>query len=80
MGSIIWNCNIDTRNGKDVKADRYVVGWGRDRKHMLRFYPERLDQDKISSSEDQSLNNPNVWNEFKANIKAAAKGKGIGSG
>lgn len=47
---------------------------------MLRFYPERSDQDKISSSEDQSLNNPAVWAELKANIKAAAKGKGIGSG
>lgn len=72
----MWNCNIDTRNGKEIKPDRYVVGWGQDRKHMLRFYPESLSK---SNGADQSLNNPSVWAEFKANIKAAAKGRGIGS-
>jgi hypothetical protein len=76
LGSIIWNCNIDTRNGKDIKADKYIVGWGRDRNHVLRFHPERKDQ--VNGSNDQSLNNPAVWADFKANMKAAAKGKGIG--
>lgn len=74
----MWNCNIDTRNGKDVKADRYVVGWGRDRKHMLRFHPDESSPSPENSREDQSLNNPAVWADFKANIKAAAKTKGIG--
>lgn len=82
LGSIIWNCNIDTRNGKDIKADRYIVGWGRDRKHVMQFRPHdnSLENDSDGSETDGSLNNPAVWAELKANIKAAAKGNGIGQG
>lgn len=45
---------------------------------MLRFYPDESISE--NSREDQSLNNPAVWADFKANIKAAAKAKGIGPG
>jgi hypothetical protein len=67
LASVFLNMNIDTKaTGGVLQPERYVSGWGPDRVYMLAIKPPGMDQE--STKEDQSLNNPIVWDNFTASL------------
>lgn len=74
LASVIYNMNLDTRKlGGPIKAHRYITGWADDRVHMMMLVPDQTQiEGNLSghqSGSDHTLNNPSVWQNFKAGLK-----------
>jgi hypothetical protein len=79
LASVIYNMNLDTRKTGVIKSYRYVTGWGNDKVHMLALEPNAEDAKAANqgsgygpgsgSGSDCTLNNPIVWENFKAGLK-----------
>lgn len=67
LASLIYNVNIDTRKSGVIKPNRYIMGATEDsRTYVFSLKP------KEKKLEDETLNNPVKWNNFKAGLKKAA--------
>lgn len=83
LASVIYNMNLDTRKTGVIQPYRYISGWSNDKVHMLAFRPEPEDlvSDVMASSSagqssaDRTLNNPTVWENFKAGLRKVYGGK-----
>lgn len=76
LATVIWNTSLDTKKmGGQINPTRYVVGWGRDRNHIMTLKPKEKIQTDTENLPDQTLNNKSKWSDFKANMKAYARTK-----
>lgn len=74
---MIYNMNMDTRQTGIIKPYRYITGWGSDKVHMLAPEPSAEDvkavgqnsNQTLGSDSDRTLNNPTVWENFKAGLQ-----------